>query len=155
MLALASFVFLVIRGTLVFVNEDVDFHPLVERVGGALVGLALGLFVIGFGCVCLLCMPFPDVLRNAKSNAEQATALVLLPCQTVARLLPGDRPLQLDRLLEAGGPDFSIYVKPPPRHLTSSRSRETVLLSKSYPIPETQTHLIVNAILGRVAESSH
>ncbi len=114
MLAIAAFVFLVIRGTLVFINEDVDFHPLVERVGGALVGLALGLFVIGFGCVCMLCMPFPDVLRNAKPNTEQATALVLLPCQTVTRLLPGKRPFELNGLLSAGGAEFSIYVKPLP-----------------------------------------
>ena len=114
MLAIATFVFLVIRGTLVFINEDVDFHPLVERVGGALVGLALGLFVIGFGCVCMLCMPFPDVLRNAKPNTEQATALVLLPCQTVRRLLPGRSPFQLNGLLSAGGSKFSIYVKPLP-----------------------------------------
>ncbi len=114
LLAIASFVFLVIRGTLVFIDEDVDFHPLVERVGGALVGMALGLFVIGFGCVCMLCMPFPDVLRNAKPNTEQATALVLLPCQTVTRLLPGNRPLQLNGLLSAGGSRFSVYEKPPP-----------------------------------------
>ncbi len=114
MLAIATFVFLVIRGTLVFINEDVDFHPLVERVGGALVGLALGLFVIGFGCVCMLCMPFPDVLRNAKPNTEQATALVLLPCQTVTRLLPGKRPFQLNGLLSAGGSSFSAYIKPLP-----------------------------------------
>ncbi len=114
MLAIAAFVFLVIRGTLVFINEDVDFHPLVERAGGALVGLALGLFVVGFSCVCMLCMPFPDVLRNAKPNTEQATALVLLPCQTVTRLLPGKRPLQLNGLLSAGGSRFSVYEKPPP-----------------------------------------
>ncbi len=126
MLAIAAFVFLVIRGTLVFINEDVDFHPLVERVGGALVGLALGLFVIGFGCVCMLCMPFPDALRNAKPNTKLATDLVLLPCQTVSRLLPGKRPLQLNGLLSAGGSNFSVYVKPlpppPPEFETSEHN---------------------------------
>jgi hypothetical protein len=114
MLAIAAFVFLVIRGTLVFINEDVDFHPLVERAGGALLGLALGLFVVGFGCVCMLCMPFPDALRNAKPNATEATALALVPCQTVTRLLPGARSLQLSGLLSAGGSEFSVYVTPPP-----------------------------------------
>ncbi|MCH8851480.1 MAG: CvpA family protein [Planctomycetes bacterium] len=114
MLAIATFVFLAIRGSLVFINEDVDFHPLVERVGGALVGLALGVLVIGFGCVCMLSMPFPEVLRNARPNTEQATDLVLVPCQTVTRLLPGRRPFQLKGLLSAGGAKFSVYVKPPP-----------------------------------------
>lgn len=135
MLAIATFVFLVIRGILVFINEDVDFHPLVERVGGALVGLALGLFVIGFGCICMLCMPFPDVLRNAKPNTEQATALVLLPCQTVTRLLPGKRPFQLNGLLSAGGSKFSVYVKPlppPPPDLETSEDE-----SSEQELPDT------------------
>ncbi len=126
MFAIAAFVFLVIRGTLVFINEDVDFHPLVERVGGALVGLALGLFVIGFACVCMLSMPFPDALRTAKPNTEQATALVLLPCQTVTRLLPGKRPFELNGLLSAGGSRFSVYVKPlPPPPLEFETSGES------------------------------
>ncbi len=123
MLAIAAFVFLVIRGTLVFIDEDVDFHPLVERVGGALVGMALGLVVIGFGCVCLLCMPIPDALQSVEPNARQATAIILLPCQTVARLLPGQTPFQLEEVLEAGGSKFSIYVRPrppPPPELETS-----------------------------------
>ena len=126
MLAIATFMFLVIRGTLVFINEDVDFHPLVERVGGALVGLALGLVVTGFGCVCMLCMPFPELLRNARTNTAQATALVLLPCQTVTRLIPGKRPFELNGLLSAGGSRFSVYEKPlaplPPDFETSEDS---------------------------------
>ncbi len=135
MLAIAAFVFLVIRGTLVFINEDVDFHPLVERVGGAMVGLALGLVVIGFGCVCMLCMPFPEVLRSAKPDTEQATALVLVPCQTVTRLIPGKTPFQLNGLLSAGGSRFSVYVKPPPPPRPESGTSENRSSDQELPDP--------------------
>ncbi len=114
MFAIALFAFMIIRGALVFIDDDVDFHPFLERAGGAVLGLATGLLAFGFVCVCLLCMPFPKLLSSAEDNTAQATAMILLPCQAAAKLLPGEQPLQLDTLLVAAGRQFSPYEPPPP-----------------------------------------
>ncbi len=111
MASIALFAFIFIRGALVFIDHDVDFHPILERVGGALTGLASGLMVVGFVCVCLLSMPFPKPLKVAQENAEKATALALVPCRAAGRLLPGGRePLELENILSASGSDYSSHV---------------------------------------------
>lgn len=110
MASIALFAFILIRGALVFIDHDVDFHPILERVGGAITGLASGLMVIGFVCVCLLSMPFPKPLKVAQENAQTATALALVPCRAAGRLLPGREPLKLENILSASGSDYSSYV---------------------------------------------
>lgn len=114
MFAVASFAFLIIRGALTFMNDDVDFHPLVERIGGAIVGLTTGLIIVGFLWICLLCMPFPKELSGAEESARQMSEWVLRPFEVTAQLLPGPRRLRLQSLLAAAGPRFSSF-KPPPK----------------------------------------
>ncbi len=113
MLGIALLGFAIIRGALVFMNDDVDFHPVVEHIGGALTGIATGLIIVGFLCVCLLSMPFPEFLGGAKKNSRQATSMILVPCRAAAKLLPGERPLELESLRAAPGPRFSSYEPPP------------------------------------------
>ncbi len=114
MFAIASFTFLIIRGALTFMNDDVDFHPLVERIGGAIVGLTTGLIVVGFLWICMLCMPFPKELSGAEESARQFSEWTLRPFQATAQLLPGSRRLRLESLLAAGGRRFSSFEPPPP-----------------------------------------
>ncbi len=114
MFAIASFAFIIIRGALAFMDHDVDFHPLVERIGGAIVGLITGLIAVGFAWICLLCMPFPKELSGAEDSARQFGEVVLQPFEATARLLPGPRHLRLQSLLAAGGSRFSSFEPPPP-----------------------------------------
>ncbi len=110
MASIALFAFIFIRGALVFIDHDVDFHPILERIGGALTGLASGLLLVGFVCVCLLSMPFPKPLKVAQENTQMATALALVPCRAAGRLLPGREPLELENILSASGSDYSSHV---------------------------------------------
>ena len=114
MFGVALLGFAIIRGALVFMNDEVDFHPVVEHIGGAVTGAATGLIIVGFLCVCLLSMPLPKLLSGAEENTRQATAIILVPCRTVTLLLTGQRPPELKSLLAAAGPRFSSYEPPPP-----------------------------------------
>ncbi len=126
MASIALFAFILIRGALVFINDDVDFHPILERVGGAVTGLASGLMVVGFVCVCLLSMPFPKPLKVAQENAQKATALALVPCRAAGRLLPGRELLKLENILSASGSEYSSYVpqKQDPQPARGSRQED-------------------------------
>lgn len=112
--ALALFCFMIIRGALAFIEEEVDFHPAVERLGGALLGLAVGLVGVGFLCVCLACMPLPALLEGTRPNTQQAAAMILLPSDTARKVVPGQQPFTLGALLASGGQAYSAYTPPSP-----------------------------------------
>ncbi len=135
MAAVGVFSFMVIRGLLMFVNPDVDFHPLIERLGGGLVGLATGLVAVGFVCVCVLCTPYAKKLGTNQGGTEQAAALVLEPSRRVTELLHlnGAQPLSVGRLLAVAGPRFSPSVPPPPQpeHSAEPESIEALGPSES------------------------
>ena len=122
LLGLALFSFMIVRGALTFIEEEVDFHPVVERLGGAIVGLAAGLLAVGFLCVCVACIPLPPFLEGIRPDTKQATAMILLPCETVRRVMRGDQPFAIDALLSAGGSQYCIYQPAPLPRLTETRS---------------------------------
>jgi len=114
MAGIGLLVFIFIRGALVLVDTDVDFHPVIERLGGALTGLGTGLLIVGFASLCVLSMPVPPKLAPLQRSANRTTDLVLAPCRSVATLVPGAYVFELDNLLAVAGEQYSSYVPPPP-----------------------------------------
>lgn len=97
MLGIALFTFAIVRGALAFIDADVEFHPLVDRIGGAVAGLLTGPLVVGFLCVCLICSPLGANSKWRKQTV-QASEMVLIPGRLVSRLVPGRRSLKLQFL---------------------------------------------------------
>jgi hypothetical protein len=91
------------RALLVPMNEDIDFHPVVDRVGGALTGMACGALAMGFICVVLLCLRW-SWLGGAEGSLRRGAALVMAPCSAAARLTPGEYPLELQLVVDGQRP---------------------------------------------------
>ncbi len=121
MAGLAVFLLIAFRFGLAFMDKEVDFHPTIERLGGALAGLLSGLFIMGFVCVCLQCMPAVKQLEVAQDSIRQTTALVLIPCRQLNRLIRGQQQFTLENLQLAGG-QSSGYMPPPPPPMDASNS---------------------------------
>ena len=86
-----------------FVDTNVDFHPMLERIGGAAIGMMTGLLATGFLCACLLCAPLPAQLESARAGLQEAATLAIAPSQFIIRLMPGGETFDLDTIIRAGG----------------------------------------------------
>lgn len=105
--------FVVIRGVLIFIDVEVEFHPLVDRIGGAVAGAASAGVAFGFVALCAVLMPLPKQVAWFERSLRQSTEMILVPGHFVTRLAPGRKAWGLRAIEEAGVP-YGVYVPPPP-----------------------------------------
>jgi uncharacterized membrane protein required for colicin V production len=81
-----AFVVIMVLTAQIIWDDDVDFHPLVDRIGGGLVGAAAGFLIGGYASTVLIAANI-DSLRE--SQLEKATAFMIEPSEWVAQFSPG------------------------------------------------------------------
>ena len=100
----------IVRVVLSPLDLEVDFPKWVENFGGAAGGLAAGLLLGGFLSTCLLSLDI-GMLDKYTGNMRSASALAIQPTRQIARLIPGQYPIDLDSIVNGEAPE------PPPRHV--------------------------------------
>ncbi len=101
--AVGAISFGIIRVVVSPLDLEVDFPLWVERIGGGLVGLGSGLVIGGFSAICLLSVDSPAINKFSE-NMHSASAMAMGPSRLIARLIPGEFPLEIETVLSGNPP---------------------------------------------------
>lgn len=91
--------FVIVRAALGPLDLDVDFHVVLERIGGGITGLSAGLVLGGFLSVCLACARV-EQLKASTSDLQDASVLLLGPARTIGSMFPGRHELAFETLVD-------------------------------------------------------